>query len=164
MNLEPTIRWASAVLWHLNHPESSSCSAVSLDRMDEKLGWLRDFATRIQQWQTCLDAISMTLTFLNRQGIFPGVVRAYQEIITGLATCPASKQLTSDMKEVLRGCGKHLQPDEQLPLAPKSWNPRSHICQATRTAALEKWIHQLVTRLPHASPRDDPERSNKHLC
>jgi hypothetical protein len=114
MNLEPTIRWASAVLWHLNHPESSSCSAVSLDRMDEKLGWLRDFATRIQQWQTCLDVISMTLTFLNRQGIFPGVVRAYQEIITGLATCPASKQLTSDMKEVLRGYEKHLQPDERL--------------------------------------------------
>jgi len=114
MNLEPTIRWASAVLWHLNHPESSSCRAVSLDRMEEKLGWLRDFATSIRQWRTCLKVISATLTFLNQQGIFPGVVRAYQEIIAGIATCPASKQLASDMKALLREYEKQLQPHERF--------------------------------------------------
>jgi hypothetical protein len=114
MNLEPIIRWASAVLWHLNHPESSSCSAVSLARMEEKLGWLRDFATSIRQWRTCLDVISTTLTFLNQQGIFPGVVRAYQKIIAGIATCPASRQLTSDMQALLGEYAKQLQPHERL--------------------------------------------------
>jgi len=74
MNLEPIIGWASAVLWHLNHPESSSCSAVSFDRLEEKLGWLRDFETSIQHWQTCQDVIDSTLSFLNQQGIFRGVV------------------------------------------------------------------------------------------
>jgi hypothetical protein len=114
MNLEPIIHWATAVLWHLNHPESSSCSAVSLDRMEEKLGWLRDFATSIRQWQTCMDMISTTLTLLNQQGIFPGVVRAYQEIIAGIATCSASKQLASDMKALLREYEKQLQPHERF--------------------------------------------------
>jgi hypothetical protein len=114
MNLGPIIRWASAVLWHLNHPESSSCSAVPLDRMKEQLGWLRDFATSIRQWRTCLDVISTTLTFLNQQGVFPGIVRAYQEIIRGMATCPASKQLTRDMKALLREYAKQLQPHERL--------------------------------------------------
>jgi hypothetical protein len=114
MNLEPTIRWASAVLWHLDHPESSSCSDVSLDRMEEKLGWLRDFAASIRQWRTCLDVISTTLTFLNQQGIFPGVVRAYQKIIAGIATCPASRQLASDMQALLGEYAKQLQPHERL--------------------------------------------------
>jgi hypothetical protein len=114
MNLEPTIRWASAVLWHLNHPESSSCSDVSLKRLEEKLGWLRDSAPSIEQWQTCLDMISTTLTFLNQQGVFPGVVQAYQRIVASMATCPASKQLTSDMKALLREYEKQLQPHERL--------------------------------------------------
>jgi hypothetical protein len=87
---------------------------VSLERLEEKLGWLRDSATSIQQWQTCLDMISATLRFLNQQGIFPGVVRAYQKIVAGIATCPASKQLTSDMKALLREYEKQLQPHERL--------------------------------------------------
>jgi len=114
MNLEPIIGWASAVLWHLNHPESSSCSAVSLDRMEEKLGWLRDFATSIQQWGTCLDVISTALTFLNQQGIFPGVVKAYQKLFDGMPTCPASEQLKRDMEALLREYEKQLQPGERL--------------------------------------------------
>jgi hypothetical protein len=82
--------------------------------MEEKLGWLRDFAASIRQWRTCLDVISTTLTFLNQQGIFPGVVRAYQKIIAGIATCPASRQLASDMQALLGEYAKQLQPHERL--------------------------------------------------
>jgi hypothetical protein len=114
MNLEPTICWASAVLWHLNHPESSSCSDVSFDRLEEKLGWLREYSGSILQWEMCLEVISTTLTFLNQQGIFPGVVKAYQKLLDGMATCPASEQLASDMEALLRQYEKHLQPNERL--------------------------------------------------
>src|SRR5690606_20487309 len=70
MNLERTIEWAAAVLWHLDHPESLSRKEVTVKRMEEKLGWLREFAPRISQWQECQRVISTTLTFLNQQGIF----------------------------------------------------------------------------------------------
>lgn len=35
MNLQPTIRWAAAALWHLNHPDSASCRDVSRERLEE---------------------------------------------------------------------------------------------------------------------------------
>jgi hypothetical protein len=114
MNLEPIVCWALAVLWHLDHPESSSCSEVSFDRLEEKLGWLREFSDSIVNWKMCLEVIATTLTFLNQHGIFPGVVKAYQKLLEGMATCPASEQLISDMEALLREYEKHLQPDERL--------------------------------------------------
>ena len=31
MNLKPTMAWATAALWHLNHPDSATCQNVSRD-------------------------------------------------------------------------------------------------------------------------------------
>ena len=72
MNLRPTLAWASAVLWHLDHPKSKSRQDISRSRMEEKLGWLRDFAPSIRQWQACQQVVSTALTLLNEQGIFRG--------------------------------------------------------------------------------------------
>ena len=114
MNLEPTIHWAATVLWHLDHPESSSREKVSVERMEEKLGWLRDFATSIPQWQECQKVISTTLTFLNQHGIFPGVVNKYRNVIAGIAQSPGSQQLVSDMEALLCEYEEKLQPNERL--------------------------------------------------
>jgi len=117
MNLGPTIHWASTILWHLNHPRSASCQEVSRERLEEKLGWLREFATSIEQWQECQQVISATLKFLNEQGLFRGVVKAYQKVVAGLANSPASKQLVSDTKVLLAQYEKKLQPHERLTIS-----------------------------------------------
>ncbi len=57
-------------LWHLDHPESRSRKDVTESRMLEKLGWLRDFAPSIQQWQVCQEVVCTALTFINKKGIF----------------------------------------------------------------------------------------------
>ena len=117
MNLQPTLAWATAVLWHLNHPDSASCRAVSRERLEEKLGWLRPFADSIARWQTCQAVISTTLTFLNQCGLFEGVVAAYQQVIADIDTCSASRQLVTDMTTLLRDYEQQLQPGERLPLS-----------------------------------------------
>lgn len=114
MNLESTIHWATTVLWHLDHPESASRKEVSVERMEEKLGWLRDFATSIPQWQECQQVISTTLTFLNQQGIFPGVAKEYRKVIACIPKSPASRQLFSDTKALLREYENTLQPRERI--------------------------------------------------
>ena len=114
MNLERTIQWAAAVLWHLDHPKSLSRKEISVERMEEKLGWVRDFASSILQWQECQTVVSTTLTFLNQQGIFPGVVKEYQKVIAGSARSPVSRQLVKDTKTLLCEYEKKLQPHERL--------------------------------------------------
>lgn len=114
MNLQPTLHWAATVLWHLNHPESPSRQKVSVTRMEAKLGWLRAFATSISQWQECQEVISASLTFLNQQGIFPGVVKEYRKAVAGLAKNPASRQLVNDTQALLLDYEQTLQPNERL--------------------------------------------------
>lgn len=117
MNLQPTIAWAAAVLWHLNHPESDSCRDVSRERMEEKLGWLRPFADGIERWQACQEVISTTLTFVNQRGLFQGVVTAYQRVIAKLTTGPTSQQLVTDMTTLLRDYESQLQPGDRVPIS-----------------------------------------------
>jgi hypothetical protein len=117
MNLEPIIHWATTVLWHLDHSESTSRKEVSIERMEEKLGWLRDFATNISQWQECQTVISMTLTFLNQQGIFRGVVKEYRKVIAGIAKSPCSRQLASKTEALLCEYEKELEPNERLSIS-----------------------------------------------
>lgn len=117
MNLQPTIAWAAAVLWHLNHPESESCREVPRDRLEEKLGWLRPFADGLAQWQACQNVISTTLTFVNQRGLFQGVVAADQHLVADIATCPASQHLVTEMTTLLRNYEQQLKLDERLPLS-----------------------------------------------
>ena len=98
----------------LDHPQSTSRAEVSIERMEEKLGWLRDFATSISQWQDCQEVISKSLTFLNQQGINAGVVEEYRKDIAGIAKSPASQQLVSNTEALLSEYEKKLKPNERL--------------------------------------------------
>lgn len=114
MNLKSILGWASSVLWHLDHPQSTSRAEVSIERMEEKLGWLRDFAPSISQWQECQRAISQSLTFLNQQGIYAGVVEEYRKVIAGIAKSPSSQQLISSTEALLCEYEEKLTPKERV--------------------------------------------------
>jgi len=117
MNLEPTLHWASMVLWHLDHPESESRQSVPESRMTEKLGWLRDFAASIEQWLRCQEVVSIALTFLNKQGIFRGVAKQFTKQLAQLKRNPMSQQLVDHVAEFLRDYEQQLRPGEQLPMS-----------------------------------------------
>lgn len=117
MNLAPTLTWASAVLWHLDHPQSRSRKGVTKSRMTEKLGWLQKFAASIPQWQACQDVISAGLTFVNQQGLFRGVAKRFQKLVAGLAHGHLSRQLVHQTLKFLREHEKQLRPGERLPMS-----------------------------------------------
>lgn len=117
MNLAPTLTWASTLLWHLDHPESESRKGVTESRMMEKLGWLRDFAPSIRQWQVCQDVVSTALKFINQQGIFRGAAKQFKKLVVGMEHNPMSQQLVQRMVEFLRGYEHKLRSDERLPMS-----------------------------------------------
>jgi hypothetical protein len=72
MNLGPTLRWASMMLYHLDHPDSKARQGMSKSRMDEKLGWVRDYREDIQCWRRCQSVIQTSLRLINREGLSAG--------------------------------------------------------------------------------------------
>lgn len=117
MNLEPTLAWASAVLWHLNHPESTSCQGITRTRLTDKLGWLRDFTTSIDQWTECQAVISAGLAFLNQQGLFPGVADRFWEYVAPLSHSPMSRELVQKAIQYLRDRETKLRSGERLTMS-----------------------------------------------
>lgn len=117
MNLRPTLTWASAVLWHLDHPKSKSRQDISKSRLEEKLSWLRNFASGIRQWQACQEVVSTTLTLLNEQGIFRGAAREFESRIAHLGRHRLRQQLGQTVVEFLRETEQQLRPSEHLPMS-----------------------------------------------
>jgi hypothetical protein len=76
MNLSPTLKWANMVLWHLAHPHSAARQEIETARMNDKLGWLRNYREDIACWSRCQDVVSMAVTFVNEQGLFRGARQA----------------------------------------------------------------------------------------
>ena len=69
MNLASLLRWAQMVLLHLSDPNSPSRESVTAERMEEKLGWLRGFASELSLWSECQDVIDLSLSVINHEGL-----------------------------------------------------------------------------------------------
>jgi hypothetical protein len=69
MNLASLFRWSQMVLLHLGDPESPSRNGISTERMEEKLGWLREYAQELSSWGECQEVIDVALFVLNTEGL-----------------------------------------------------------------------------------------------
>ena len=69
MNLGPLFTWATMVLYHLNNPASEARQAISAERMEQKLGWLREYANDLVLWNQCQAVIDRSLSVINLHGL-----------------------------------------------------------------------------------------------
>ena len=102
MNLSATLKWANMVLWRLVHPDSAARRDITTSRMDDKLGWLRKYRDDILRWSRCQDVVSMSVTFINEQGLFHGAADQLTRILTPLKMCDASRTVADRLLELLR--------------------------------------------------------------
>ncbi len=117
MNLAATLKWANMVLWHLSHPHSVARSGVTTERMNEKLGWLREFRSDIERWLASQTVISTVLTFINTQALFRGAAEALTRELLPLRTCELSGLVADRLIDFVRSAEVKLRPDERLPLS-----------------------------------------------
>ncbi len=69
MNVGSLFKWATMVLYHLDHPESDSRKPISDERMEAKLGWLREYTDDLVHWNECQEVIDRSLWVINREGL-----------------------------------------------------------------------------------------------
>lgn len=72
MNLGPTLRWGQMVSYHLSNPRSKSRQEITAERMNDKLGWVRDFRNELAIWNRCEEVMQASLSFVNRHGVYRG--------------------------------------------------------------------------------------------
>lgn len=117
MNLAATLRWASAVLWHWDHPKSASRRGITAERMQDKLGWLRDFAPQLRAWQACQEVVDTALQFLNERGLFRGATQQLQKLVAKFKEHPPCQQLIQALVKFVQGYEDRLHTGERLSMS-----------------------------------------------
>lgn len=117
MNLKDTLDWANTVLWHWDHPDSKSCEGITAQRMEDKLGWLRQFTPNLREWQACQDVVSTALAFLNERGLFRGTTRQLRQRVAKSEEHPLAQKLVQALLKFVQGYEDQLTPGERLPMS-----------------------------------------------
>ncbi len=117
MNLQASLRWAGVISWLLASPESESRKALETDRVEAKLGWLREYAEDLATWQECQTVIDLSCGFLNAHGLFPGVSACLQSLICESVSHSVNRVLADRLLTFVKESEALLRAGERLPIS-----------------------------------------------
>jgi hypothetical protein len=117
MNLAATLDWAAAVLWLLEHPEAKARASLKLQRLEEKLGWLRSFASELAEWRECQQVVNAGVTFINEQGLYHGASEQLGKTLDTKLGHAASRQLAERLVDLVGASEAQLKGGERLPMS-----------------------------------------------
>ncbi len=114
MNLEPQLVWADGVLDVLQNPPAQVLQWASPERLQEKLGWLHEFADKISEWSQWQQVVNIAVTHVDRHGISRTAAKElYQEMPRPLAHT-STAALVIDLVCFVASLGKQTKRGERL--------------------------------------------------
>lgn len=117
MNLDRLLNWGQVILRLLDHPEAKTRRKLSTERLDSKLGWLRDFRTDLAEWNECQQVIDRGLNFINTQGVSVGASDKLQAILAADLTHSKSRNLADRLTAFMRDAESLVKEGERLPMS-----------------------------------------------
>lgn len=115
MNLQPTLHWAENALAVLRQPPAVVVERVRPERLQEKLGWLEEYAGSIGEWSEWQRVINQVVEFVNRQGVYRGAGRALWSQLRGRQVHASSQGLAKELVAFVSKQARRARPGERLP-------------------------------------------------
>jgi hypothetical protein len=98
MNVGPIVRFAMRVLRLLGRPDEKLG-----EKLQQKYGWLREYAGDIKEWQAQHEVVQRTVAFVRYHGLYQGaeeeVRRSWQDIEWSDATEQVAQQMKAYVKQ-----------------------------------------------------------------
>lgn len=115
MNLEPQLAWAEEVLKVMHHPSAQVQEWASPERMQEKLGWLEEFAEPLTEWSEWQQVVNITVEFVDRQGIYRGMGRRLRQQLPRTFVHASSRSLAKELITFVARQARQAKQGERLP-------------------------------------------------
>jgi hypothetical protein len=115
MNLEPQLAWAEGVLDILQETPAAVQEWVSPERLQEKLGWLTEFAAPVAEWSEWQQVVNLTVGLVDCQGIYRGAGTALRAELPRQFMHDSSAALAKELVKFVATQGRRLQPGERFP-------------------------------------------------
>jgi len=97
VNLDGTLQGVGKVLAIVQQPPPVVVEQVSLERLQEKLGWLMEFSADIAEWREWQAIVNGVVTFVNQQGVARGAAATLRAALPGSLQHPSSQALKNEL-------------------------------------------------------------------
>jgi hypothetical protein len=115
MNLEPQLAWAEGVLEILREPPAAVHQWVRPDRLQEKLGWLKEFAEPVAEWSEWQQVVNISVEFANRQGVYRGAAKELRQQLPRKLAHSTTAALAKELVRFVATQAKQAKPGERFP-------------------------------------------------
>lgn len=115
MNLHPQLAWADGVLDLLHETPAAVQKWVRPERLQEKLGWLEEFAPKLAEWSEWQQVVNIAVEFVDRQGVYRTVLKELWRQMPQEFAHESSRDLAKDLMRFVASQAKQAKPGERLP-------------------------------------------------
>lgn len=120
MNLSELLRWARMISCFLEHPNNVALEGISEERLNEKLGWLREYREDIVCWSACQTVINAALEFINHQGLSIGTTDQLRQKLARVMTgFPVGNETVNRVRDSLVDFVQ--QSEKKLKVGQRAW-------------------------------------------
>jgi hypothetical protein len=115
MNLDTLVNWGSRALAFLDDPRDFPGQPIDRDKLEQKLGWLREYREPLGRWAELLEVGQAAVAYVRAEGYHPSARQGLEETLTPLARAPASLRLKTGLLTFVAGQSQHLPEGQHLP-------------------------------------------------
>lgn len=115
MNLGELIGWGIKTLAIVNNPGPDVLRHGTAERLEEKLGWLKQFREALVRWSEMERTIDVVVDFIRTQGLYRRAEKELRSRLQKLSAGPEATQLGEDLARFVTEQAKRLHGGERLP-------------------------------------------------
>jgi hypothetical protein len=99
----------------VDHPGPEVLQHGTKERLEEKLGWLREFREALKGWSEMEQVIGVSMDFVRTQGLYRGAARDLRKRLAQLPLGPIGAELGTDFSDFVACQASPLRRGERLP-------------------------------------------------
>jgi hypothetical protein len=115
MNLECQLNWADKMLAVLDGLPELTLAWATPERLDDKLGWLREFREDLAQWRQWQAIVDMTVSFVGSEGLHAKTAIALSRKLRPLLLTVEGRRLAAELVKFVREQAGKAKEGERLP-------------------------------------------------
>ncbi len=115
MNLGELIGWGKKTLAILDAPGPEVLRHGTVERLQEKLGWLSQYREPLVRWSEMEQTIDVAVDFVRTQGLYRGAGKDLRKRLRTLRLGPVAGQLSRDLAAFVAAQARRLRGGERLP-------------------------------------------------
>lgn len=115
MNLAPLLRWGQQTLAVLDQPPASVLSFCCRARLEEKLGWLREYRAALAQWSEYQALLEAAVDVVRRHGYSAHAAAQVDAALRPLVHTDTGETLRSELVQFVQTESACVPPGQRLP-------------------------------------------------